>query len=186
MVNFGLQVLSRWAKFFHKGYLTHFCRSATKFGRVNRNLANLNLFPEFCELRSGCPVIPCGDMHQTFTDALVKWFLDNFPTLADSFGLVLFTALPVVRGYRCTLSVAYKLRRASRSSSLRQHGFLVISLPRSVSAYLHDVQSDTPYPCRWLILSVEFSWVHRAPRNRMRRCLLWPPYVIGGDYIFAL
>jgi len=43
------------AKFFHKGYLAHFCRSATKFGRI-RGLANRNLFPEFRELWSGGPV----------------------------------------------------------------------------------------------------------------------------------
>jgi len=30
-------------------------------------------------------VIPWGDMHQSFTDALVKWFFDNFPVFADSF-----------------------------------------------------------------------------------------------------
>ena len=31
---------------------------------------------------------PCGDMHQSFTDALVKWFFDNFPMFADSFDVV--------------------------------------------------------------------------------------------------
>jgi len=44
--------------------------SAMKFGSV-RGLANRHLFPEFGELRSWVPAIPCGDMHQFFTDTLV-------------------------------------------------------------------------------------------------------------------
>jgi len=61
-----------------------FCRSATIFGCV-RGLANQNLFPDIRELWSGGLVIPCGDMHQSFTDAFVKWFFDNyFPVFADS------------------------------------------------------------------------------------------------------
>ena len=48
-----------------------FCRSATKFGSV-MGLANRNLFPEFREIWSWGPVIPCGDMHQSFTDAIVN------------------------------------------------------------------------------------------------------------------
>ena len=40
-------------------------------------LANRNLFPEFRELWSRGPVIPCGDMHQFFTDTLVKWFFST-------------------------------------------------------------------------------------------------------------
>jgi len=40
--------------------------SAMKFGSV-RGLANWHSFPEFCELWSGGPAIPCGDMHQSFT-----------------------------------------------------------------------------------------------------------------------
>jgi len=46
--------------------------SAMKFGSV-RGLANRNLFPEFRELWSECPAMPCGDMHQSFTDALVMY-----------------------------------------------------------------------------------------------------------------
>jgi len=34
-------------------------------------LANRNFFPKFCELWSGL-LIPCCDMHQSFTDALAK------------------------------------------------------------------------------------------------------------------
>jgi len=49
------------------------CRSATKFGS-DRGLANRSLFPQFRELWSGGPVRLCGDMHLTFTGALVKWF----------------------------------------------------------------------------------------------------------------
>jgi len=41
-------------------------------------------------------VIPCGDMHQSFTDAPVKWFLDNFPMFADSF--CVFFAIHCVAG----------------------------------------------------------------------------------------
>jgi len=33
-------------------------------------------------------VTPCGDMRQSFTDALVNWFFDNFPVFAGSFVLV--------------------------------------------------------------------------------------------------
>jgi len=63
------------------------CQSATKFGKVG-GLVNRNLFPEFRELWSGGPVIPRGDMHQPFTGTLAKWFLDNFPIFADSFGVL--------------------------------------------------------------------------------------------------
>jgi len=70
-----------------------FCRSATKFGIVS-GMANRNLFPEFRELYSEGPVIPCGDMRQSSTDALVKRFFDNFPCLPIVLDLFLFTALP--------------------------------------------------------------------------------------------
>jgi len=36
-----------------------------------RGLANGDLFHEFGELWFGDPAIPCGDMHRSFTDALV-------------------------------------------------------------------------------------------------------------------
>jgi len=49
---------------------TLFCRSAI----IWQCLANRNLFPEFRELWSVGPVIPCGDMHQPFSDAVVKCF----------------------------------------------------------------------------------------------------------------
>jgi len=63
------------------------CRSATKFGRM-RGLANRNLFPEFRELWSRGPVIPCSDIHQSFTYTLVKWSFDNFPLFADNFSVL--------------------------------------------------------------------------------------------------
>jgi len=47
-----------------------FCRSATKFGSV-RGLTIRHLFPEFAELWSVSRTIPCGDVHPSFTDALV-------------------------------------------------------------------------------------------------------------------
>ena len=48
---------------------TAFWRVA-KFGSV-RGLANQHLFSEFRELWSRCSAVPCGDMHQSLTDALV-------------------------------------------------------------------------------------------------------------------
>ena len=76
-VNFGL--LFREANFSTTDISQTFCRSVTKFGRF-RGLANRNLFPKFPEFWSSGPTIPCIDMHQSFTDALVKWFFDNFGT----------------------------------------------------------------------------------------------------------
>jgi len=40
------------------------------------------------------PAIPCGDMHQSFIDTLVKCFFNNFPMFADKTVLSYFTALP--------------------------------------------------------------------------------------------
>jgi len=79
--------------FFTTEYLAHFLPERKEFGRV-RGLANGNLFPEFGELWSGGPVIPCRDMHQSFIDALVKYFFDKFPCLPIVLVLFLFTALP--------------------------------------------------------------------------------------------
>jgi len=84
-VNFGL--LFREQNFSTRDITHTFCRRTTKFGSV-RGLANGHLLPEFREVWSGHPVIPCGDMHQSFSDVLVKWFFDNFPMFADSFRLV--------------------------------------------------------------------------------------------------
>jgi len=34
-------------------------------------------------------MIPCDDMHQSFTDTFLKWFFDNFgPHVDDGFRLV--------------------------------------------------------------------------------------------------
>ena len=68
-VNFG--PLFREAKIFHGGYLVHFCHSATKICMAKR-LANWHSFHELRELCSGEPAIPCGDMHQSFTDTHCK------------------------------------------------------------------------------------------------------------------
>jgi len=46
------------------------CRSATNFGSI-RDLVIRHLFSKFDKLWSGGPAIPCDDMHQSFTDALV-------------------------------------------------------------------------------------------------------------------
>jgi len=59
-------------------------------------------------------VIPCSDMHQSFTDALVKRFFDNFPMFADSFRLASIHC--VARGLGA--SFLYKC-------SLQQYGLLV-------------------------------------------------------------
>ena len=65
-------------------------------------------------------MIACGDMHQSFNDALVKWFFDNFLLFADSFRLV--SVHCVARGLGA--SFLYKCP-ASCGGSVRQHGFLV-------------------------------------------------------------
>jgi len=49
-------------------------------------------------------------MHQSLTDTLLKWFLDNFPMFADSFSVLSIHCCP------CP---------AMRGGSLRQHGVLV-------------------------------------------------------------
>jgi len=100
-----------------------FCRSATKFC-IFGGLANRNLFSEFRELWSRGPATPCGDMHQSFTDALVKWFFDNFPMFAGSFSVVSIHCLARELG----TSFLYKCP-ALRGWSLRQHGLLVIFFP---------------------------------------------------------
>jgi len=82
-----------------------FCQSATKFGNVG-GLANRNLFSEFRELWSAGPVIPCGDIHRSSIDALVKWFFDNLPMFADSFSVLFIHC--VARGLEqafCTSAV---------------------------------------------------------------------------------
>jgi len=85
MVNFGL--LFRGENFFHNGYLAHFLLMATEFGNDGA-LATRNLFPEFRELPSENPMIPLGDMHQSFTGVLVMWFFDNIAIFADSFSVL--------------------------------------------------------------------------------------------------
>ena len=66
--------------------------SHTLFVGAQRNLATLGVWPietyspNFLNFGWGS-VIPCGDMHQSFTDALVKWFFDNLPMYTDSFRL---------------------------------------------------------------------------------------------------
>jgi len=117
-VNFGL--LFWGAKFFHNGYLAHFLLERDKIWQ-RLGLANRNLFPEFPELRSGDPVAQCGEMHQSFTGTLIKWFFDNFHMFADSFSVL--SIYYVARGLGA--SFLYK-SLASRSGSLRQHGLLVL------------------------------------------------------------
>jgi len=88
-MNFCL--LFREAKLFNNGYLAH--------GLSERNeiWPRLGVWPIETyspNFMNFGPVIPCGDMHQSFTDALVKWFFDNFPWLPIVLDWFLFTALP--------------------------------------------------------------------------------------------
>jgi len=53
------------------------CCSATKCGSGYESMDNGHLFPELGEVQSICPAIPCGSMHQSFTDALVCDYLLN-------------------------------------------------------------------------------------------------------------
>ena len=50
---------------------------------------------------------PCGDMHQSFTGALVKWFFDNFPMFVDSFTVLSIHCVGTELGasllYKCLL-----------------------------------------------------------------------------------
>ena len=119
-VNFGL--LFPEAKFSTTDMSHSFCRNATKFCSV-MGLDNRNLFPEFRELWSVGPMIPCGDMHQSFTDTLVKWFFNNFLMFADSFSVLSIQCVARRLGanFMCKC-------HASRGGSLRQHGFLVFLL----------------------------------------------------------
>jgi len=68
-------------------------------------------------------VIPCGDMHQSFTEALVKWFFDKFPMFADSFRLISIHC--VARGLGSSF---LNKCPASRGGSLREHDLLVTHL----------------------------------------------------------
>jgi len=92
-VNVGL--LFREQTFYTRDILrTLFVGAQQNLAALGPDLANGNLFPEFRELwslRGPVSVIPCGNIHQSFTDALVKWFFDNIPEILDLF---LFTALP--------------------------------------------------------------------------------------------
>jgi len=72
LMNFG--PLFRERKFSTANISDIFC-TITKFGMV-RGLANQHLFSEFRELWSRRrSAIPCGELHQSFTDALVMTLL---------------------------------------------------------------------------------------------------------------
>jgi len=72
-------------------------------------------------------VIPCGDMHQSFTGTLVKWFIDKFPMFADSVSVVSIHC--VARGLGA--SFLYKCP-ALRGGSVRQHCLLILTRFTSV------------------------------------------------------
>jgi len=74
--NFGL--LFRGAKFFHNGHLTHFLSERNEIWPPYGSRQS-KLIPRISWTVVGYrgPVIPCGDMHQSFADTLVKWFFDS-------------------------------------------------------------------------------------------------------------
>jgi len=116
-VNFGL--LFREQIFFTMDISYTFCQSVTKFGDIAWGLANQNLVPEFREVSSGGPVIPCGDMHQSFTGTLES----SFSTTSHVYGVFSVLSIhSVARGLGA--SFLYKCP-ASRGGSLRKHGLLV-------------------------------------------------------------
>ena len=82
----NLGLLFRGAKFFHND-LTHFLSECEQIWQLGGS-GQVKLIPKFRELWSGGSMIPCGNMHQSFTDALVKLFFDNFPMFADSFSVL--------------------------------------------------------------------------------------------------
>jgi len=61
-------------------------------------------------------VILCGDMHQSFTDILVKWVFDNFPMFAISF----YSAPQCSHCMRCT-SYGNSVRLSDCRSVTRRH-----------------------------------------------------------------
>jgi len=68
LVNFGSTF---WEHKFLTADISHpSCQRVTKF-TVVRDLTNRHLLSEFCELWTRGPAIPCGDLHQSFSDALV-------------------------------------------------------------------------------------------------------------------
>jgi len=91
-------------------------------------------------------VIPCGHVHQSFTDTLEKWFFDNFPMFPIVLMFFLFIALPVdqVQAF-CTIA-----HRAVHGS-LRQYGLLVsFASNQNVQTFAVD---DT-------LLDVNLKWYH--------------------------
>ena len=117
-MNFGVLF---WEQNFSTRDISHICRSATKFGRI-KGLANRNLLPEFRELWPGGSrdTMRRHGMHQSVTDALAKWFFDNFPMFVESFSVVSIHYVAPELG----ASFLYRYP-TSRGSSLRQHGFHV-------------------------------------------------------------
>jgi len=137
MANFGL--LFRGTKFSCNGYLAHHFLSQRDEIWQRWGLASRNLLPEFRSLRSRGPVIPCGDMHQSFTSTLVKWFYDDLPMFADRFSVLSIHCVT----QRLGATSLYKCR-ASRSGSLRQHALLVYGgTTSSFSAIVYFLGSHT-------------------------------------------
>jgi len=73
------------------------------FVRVWQNMSVLGVWPiytyspNFVNFGPGCPMIPCSNMHQSVTDALVRWFFNNFPMFADGFSVFYSVHCPRIR-----------------------------------------------------------------------------------------
>ena len=119
--------LATGGNIFLNGYLAQFLSERDEIWQCYGS-GQSKLIPKFRKLWSGGPVTPCSNMHQFFTDALVKWFSDNFRMFADSFSVLsISTALSkdYVQAF-CTSAPHCAVVTASRGGSLRQHGLLVL------------------------------------------------------------
>jgi len=70
-------------------------------------------------------MILCGDMHQSFTGALAKWFFDNFPMFADSFVLSIHC---VARGLGTAFSTSAMLRAVVPCDSTAFLYYFIVSV----------------------------------------------------------
>jgi len=102
-VNIGL-LFQGEANIFDSGYMAHYLSQRDEIWQ-RWGSGQSKLIPEFRELLSWGPVIPCGGMHQSFTGILVKWFIENFPMFADSFSVLSIHCVPRGLGasflYKC-------------------------------------------------------------------------------------
>jgi len=77
-IQFRTRLFTNLSKNFRQR-ISHTCTSyriPTKFTTV-KGLASRYVFPEFGEVWSGGPAILCGDMHQSFTDAIATFLMSR-------------------------------------------------------------------------------------------------------------